>query len=62
VTGAASSGCAGWCEGFPPHAVVVIAEHDHDALERLCSLSRRMRGEAVRKLHQVPWLPLMSAG
>src|SRR5688572_7728986 len=25
-----------WCEGFSLHAGVVIAEHDRDALERLC--------------------------
>jgi hypothetical protein len=27
-----------WCEGFSLHAGVVIADHDREALERLCRL------------------------
>jgi len=30
-----------WCEGFSLHAGVVIAEHDRDALERLCRYGAR---------------------
>jgi hypothetical protein len=30
-----------WCEGFSLHAAVVIAEHDRDALERLCRYGAR---------------------
>ena len=30
-----------WCEGFSLHAGVVIADHDREALERLCRLCRR---------------------
>ncbi len=30
-----------WCEGFSLHAGVVIADHDRDALERLCRYGAR---------------------
>ena len=30
-----------WCEGFALHAGVVIAEHDREALERLCRYGTR---------------------
>ena len=30
-----------WCEGFSLHAGVVIAEHDREALERLCRYGAR---------------------
>ncbi|MEO6773083.1 MAG: transposase [Kofleriaceae bacterium] len=30
-----------WCDGFSLHAAVVIADHDRDALERLCRYGAR---------------------
>src|SRR5258705_13085280 len=30
-----------WCEGFSLHAGVVIADHDREALERLCRYGTR---------------------
>jgi hypothetical protein len=52
-----------WCEGFSLRAGVVIAEHDRDALERLCSarpafaqerLSWTNDGRVAYKLNR-PW-------
>ncbi len=30
-----------WCDGFSLHAAVVIADHDREALERLCRYGAR---------------------
>ena len=43
-----------WCEGFSLHAGVVIADHDREALERLCRLCGALhkRQYAHRQLMQ----------
>lgn len=46
----------GWCEGFSLHAGVVIAEHDRDALERLCRYGA-LPAFALERLVLVRWAP-----